>query len=192
MARTKSIDDAQLLERLSAVFQTYGYEGASLGRISEATGLQRASLYHRFPGGKVAMAEAVLDAAAQKVLDEVTAPLRTNAPPRERIVGMADEVDRFYLGGKMSCLLDSMSFAGSEESLTRRVEGAMSAWTAEIAAVFRAAGLDDDTARESAIEMMIRIQGSLVFARATQNREPFRRALATLPDLLPEIDPAQA
>jgi len=50
------ITDAQLTDALTDVFRTYGYEGATLSRISEATGLQRASLYHRFPGGKEAMA----------------------------------------------------------------------------------------------------------------------------------------
>ena len=44
------VNEDELLDRLTDVFRTYGYEGASLSKISEATGLQRASLYHRFPG----------------------------------------------------------------------------------------------------------------------------------------------
>ena len=54
------ITDGQLTEALTRVFQTYGYDGATLSRISDATGLQRASLYHRFPGGKEEMAKFVL------------------------------------------------------------------------------------------------------------------------------------
>ena len=58
---TTKITENQLLERLTRVFQDHGYQGASLSLIAEATGLGRASLYHRFPGGKTDMAVAVLD-----------------------------------------------------------------------------------------------------------------------------------
>ncbi len=54
------VNENQLLDRLTGVFRLHGYEGASLSRIAKATGLQRASLYFRFPGGKEEMAEAVL------------------------------------------------------------------------------------------------------------------------------------
>ena len=46
------------LDRITAVFRKWGYEGATLRMISEATGLGRASLYHHFPGGKDDMARA--------------------------------------------------------------------------------------------------------------------------------------
>ena len=184
MARAKSIDDQLLLRRLTEVFQTYGYEGASLGRISEVTGLQRASLYHRFPGGKLAMAEAVLDRAAEHVVHEVVAPLKAPGAPRQRIAEMAREVDRFYTGGKMSCLLDAMSFGGAEESLRRRVETAMLTWKNAIAEIAREVGLSEQQADERAVDAMIRIQGSLVFARATGDTQPFHRTLETLPDLV--------
>ena len=70
MALTK-INEDELLDRLTDVFRTYGYEGASLSRISEVTGLQRASLYHRFPGGKEDMAKAVLSRAGQWLINRV-------------------------------------------------------------------------------------------------------------------------
>ena len=37
---------------LGEVFRTYGFEGASLARISEGTKLGKGSIYHFFPGGK--------------------------------------------------------------------------------------------------------------------------------------------
>ena len=182
MPRHKSIDDDLLLDRLTEVFQTYGYEGASLGRISKATGLQRASLYHRFPGGKVAMAEAVLDRSASKVIDDVVAPLRGSGDRHDRLAAMAREIDDFYTGGQMSCLLDSMSFAGSDDSLRQRTEGAMVAWANAIEALARDAGLEPGIARERAVDALISVQGSLVYARVTGDVEPFRRHLDAMPD----------
>ncbi len=63
------VTEEELLDRLTSVFRTHGFEGASLSLISKATGLQRASLYHRFPGGKEEMAKAVfpLREIAQRV-----------------------------------------------------------------------------------------------------------------------------
>ena len=50
MARPQSVQDQDLMQRLSCVFRDVGYDGASLSILSEATGLKKASLYHRFPG----------------------------------------------------------------------------------------------------------------------------------------------
>lgn len=46
---------------LLRLFREYGYDGATLSKISQATGLGKASLYHHFPGGKDEMVETVLD-----------------------------------------------------------------------------------------------------------------------------------
>jgi TetR/AcrR family transcriptional repressor of lmrAB and yxaGH operons len=53
-----TITDAELLTKCTEVFRTYGFEGATMSRISAATGLEKGSLYHRFPGGKEEMAVA--------------------------------------------------------------------------------------------------------------------------------------
>ena len=54
----------RVLDQLIALFRRAGYDGVSISRISEATGLGRPSLYHYFPGGKDEMAHAVLAAAS--------------------------------------------------------------------------------------------------------------------------------
>ena len=45
---------------LMEVIRAKGFEGASMNDLAEATGLKKASLYHRFPGGKQEITEAVL------------------------------------------------------------------------------------------------------------------------------------
>ena len=54
------ISKDEVLDRLTKTFRTSGYDGASLARLSESTGIGRSSLYHYFPGGKEEMAQAVL------------------------------------------------------------------------------------------------------------------------------------
>ncbi len=59
MARAR-LDDAALLDHAVDVFRAYGFEGTSVNQMAAATGLEKASLYYRYPGSKdeIAMAAA--------------------------------------------------------------------------------------------------------------------------------------
>ena len=181
---TSRIDDNQLMGRLLEVFRVYGYEGASLSLISEATGLKRASLYHRFPGGKEEMAQAVLTNVDERFVGTILSPLTEAGDPGERVRRMAEGLQEFYRGGKRSCLLDSLSLGDSTEGVKQHVEGTCGVWIKSMAGVAREAGASAALARRRASEAFVRIQGSLVLARATGDTKPFRQALADLPDLL--------
>ena len=192
MISMTKITELELLNRLTAVFRTHGYEGASLSKISEATGLQRASLYHRFPGGKAEMAEAVLNRAGEWLQANALKPLTESGPPEGRLRQMARKLDEFYEGGKQSCLLDALSFGVEAGGIRDHQRAAMQAWVDAIATMLRESGLPPRTARERAQDALIRIQGSLVMARATGDPMPFRRTLRNLPqDLLRKSEPAQ-
>ncbi len=180
----QKIDDDALLDRLTKVFRLYGYEGASLSRISKATGLQRASLYHRFPGGKDEMATAVLARAGQWMAYRILAPLSGPGTPAKRIRLMADRLHEFYSGGRQSCLLDSLSFSPDQSELKRHVKEGMAAWAKALAAVAREAGLPAKRAQQRAEDAIARIQGTLVLARAMDDTGPFERTLRELPHVI--------
>ncbi len=175
------INEPELLSRLTDLFRTYGYDRASLSKISEVSGLGRSSLYHRFPGGKAEMADAVLTAADEWLGEYVLAPLGEPGDPSVRLEHMAKKVHEFYLGGQRSCLLDALSFAGEEGVIMEHVRASTTAWIRAITAVLKDAGLPARTARERAEDALVWIQGSLVLARATGNRSAFRRTLKALP-----------
>jgi len=178
------VKDEELLDRLTDVFRTHGFEGASLSRISEATGLQRASLYHRFPGGKEEMAQAVLERAGQWLVNRVLAPLTGPGKPADRIRKMAHELHLFYGGGKHSCLLDSLSFGCKENALKRHVREGMGAWVEALAKVAREAGVSPKKARQQAQDAISLLQGGLVMARVLNDTGPFERTLANLPHVI--------
>src|SRR5213595_2938683 len=50
--RPAKISDERLFQGLSDVFRRKGYDGTSYSDVMKATGLVKASRYHRFPGGK--------------------------------------------------------------------------------------------------------------------------------------------
>lgn len=183
MAITK-VNEDELLDRLTDVFRTYGYEGASLSKISEATGLQRASLYHRFPGGKEDMAKAVLERAGQWLTTRVLAPLSGPGKPEQRIRNMANELNLFYAGGKNCCLLDSLSFGSDNNEIRQHVQSGMNAWVEELAKVANEAGVSPKKARQQAQDAISQIQGTLVVARVMKDYGSFERMLSELPTTL--------
>src|SRR5687768_4803588 len=96
----------EVLNRLTRVFRESGY-AASLSQLSEATGLQRASLYHYFPGGKAEMAAAVIERSNRILEEQIIRPLLACGDPLTRLRAMARSLDRYFAGGTESCLLGS-------------------------------------------------------------------------------------
>jgi len=179
------LSEQQIVATLTDVFRTHGYEGASLKIIAKATGLARASLYHRFPGGKAEMAEAVMNRAQAWLESEALAPLREEfLPPRDRIRAMAVHLDAFYQSGKKSCLLDALSIGEPGSPLLRLTKGALDLWTRELAVAVAAAGFSQAEARDRAERAVILIQGALVVARVREDPAPFRQILAEMPEQL--------
>lgn len=181
MARPVIVEDSALLGKLSDVFRDVGYDGASLAMLAEATGLKKASLYHRFPGGKEDMARGVM-ACAEEWLDEhVLVPLQSGDHPAERIRTVIRHLDRFYAGGRQACLLNMLSSPREDRGpLAHRIKNAFKAWIAAFAGVLIEAGFDDVTAHDRAERAVALLQGSLVVSRGMGTTRPFRNGLANL------------
>ncbi len=182
---TTKVEPEAVIDRLTEVFRTVGYDGATLSKLSEATGLQRASLYHRFPGGKREMAEKVLSRAGARFQANILDPLASSVTPRERVQRMTKKIGAFYSGGNASCLLDSLSFGEGGDIFDAHIRDSFSSWIKALARlVAEATGCSKTKSRQRAEDAVIRIQGALVLGRGTGNTEPFRRMLRTLPEFL--------
>jgi TetR/AcrR family transcriptional repressor of lmrAB and yxaGH operons len=182
MARPQSMDDEALIERLSVVFQEVGYAGASLGMLADSTGLQKASLYHRFPGGKQQMAEQVLDTALSWFVAHVLHPLERDGDPRERLSEAGRNLDGFYGGGARACLLNMLASPRVEDGpFSPRIKEALLALIGAFRKLAMDAGLPPDRAGRHAERAVTLIQGSLVLARGLGSAAPFRNMLADLP-----------
>lgn len=185
MARKAMIENDALMDRLSATFREVGYEAASLALLSEATGLKKASLYHRFPGGKEQMGLEVLQEAGRWLGEHVLTPLAGKGTPRERIAAMTRELDSFYQGGKQACLLNLLSSPIGEDSpFKATIRQMFDAFIKALASVIAETGCPVSVAQERAERALVLIQGSLVLARGLGSTAPFHRALAALPEEL--------
>lgn len=181
-------DGGVLLDGLLTVFRRYGYEGATLTRFVAATGLQRSSLYHRFPEGKAQMAAAVI-AHAEAQLDRlVVAPLRAVGPLDRRLAAARSGLHRFYDDGRRSCLLDTLSVGTEDDvALQRRLRATADRLLEALAGVAREAGRAPEDAAARAQQALVDIEGAVVLARVTGSTTVFRDVLDRLPGLL--LDP---
>ena len=59
------VSDEVFLATALDLFRTYGFEGVSLKQLADATGLEKASLYYRYPGGKESIAMAAASEAVK-------------------------------------------------------------------------------------------------------------------------------
>jgi TetR/AcrR family transcriptional regulator, lmrAB and yxaGH operons repressor len=174
----------EVIERLMLVIRKFGYDGASLAELSQATGLGKSSLYHYFPEGKDDMVRAVLDHLHQTLDDVLFVPLRTPGPARARIEQMVETLDAFYRGGRESCVLGNLVLGTSLERFRKRLAVIFDAWIDALATVLVDGGLTKKVARARAEDAVMQIEGALILAHAMGDNALFARALRQLPKSL--------
>jgi AcrR family transcriptional regulator len=175
---------------LLRLFRQYGYDGATLAKISEATGLGKASLYHHFPGGKDEMVETVLDYLERWIDQNILQMLKGQGRPVVRLQQMCHRVNEVYDGGKQPCLSAILLLGSARDVFHDRVKALYQAWIAAIAEVLIAAGLDDTVAMQRGEDAVITIQGSLILSQGLHHSGSFQRVIERLPQQLCQgLDP---
>lgn len=185
MANVKKIDDETLMLRLAEVFKNYGYEGASLSLMSQATGLHKPSFYHRFPGGKAQMAEEVLNFANAWLEGEVFSMLRGVATPEKKMERFVRAMDQLYEGGNASCVLNMLAPPrGETESFSTLIAASFKQLLKALARLAQEKSVPKSQAEINAEQVIVELQGALVFTRGNANTAAFKRMLQRLPGIL--------
>jgi len=211
MARKAALGKNQMAERLAGVFCDYGYDGASLTLLADATNLSRASLYHHFPAGKQDMAACALGYSGMQFQKLILAPLmktggkatRQQARDQTARQQARDQTARqqagtaaltslrgvlhYYPGERPVCLMNILSLGSASALFGAQIKAAVGAWRAALARVLTVCGLKD--AEASAEAMIVSIQGALVLSRVLASREPLETAIEkTIQQITTEID----
>lgn len=179
----RNISESNLLDAVATLFRSNGFAAVSIADVASATGLQKSSLYHRFPDGKQQMAgEAARHLAVQ--FADALAPLRDEGPTRTRVRTAGRRLSDFYDGGRSNCLLEALSLADPGSDARTTVEQALAAWVGEFAHIARLNGATPMAATAAAQDAVASIQGARVVTRLSGDTAPFDRAIERLPDLL--------
>src|SRR5260221_2980153 len=170
----------EIVKKLSDVFRRDSYSGASLADLAAAVGLGKASLYQKFPEGKAQMGAEVLTEIGRSLANEVLSVLRQDAPPTVRFNQMLVAVGKFYNGGQLSCLIDTLSLGEAGKLYRTAPMDAIKQWEHALADL---AGETGQSAAKGAIwaeEGLITIEGTLGLARGQKDPQVFRRACRRL------------
>ncbi|MGL6340695.1 MAG: TetR/AcrR family transcriptional regulator [Waterburya sp.] len=173
----------KLILQLLELFRRYGYEGATLSKISQFTGLGKASLYHHFPGGKEDMVNAVLEYSENWLEEKILKPMRAQNNPRDRLNEICDRVNELYQGGEQCCIFNVLLLGEGKGLFQEKIKNSLKLWIEAIAEVLVAAGIEEKIAREQAEDAIAKIQGTLILARSLDDLEPFQRTLRQIKEL---------
>lgn len=163
------------------LFRQLGYDGVTLSKISQATGLGRASLYHHFPGGKDEMVKTVLIALEQELEQIALEMLQSEGDVLTRLQKMCDRISIAYDGGQKPCLLAALMLGSAKVMFQDQVQTLLQVWIEAIATVLMEAGMDKELARQRGEDGVIAIQGALVLVQGLGNPAPFQRVIQQLP-----------
>lgn len=178
--RRPSVSRSECISRLTKVFRSSGYARASLAELASATGLQRSSLYHYFPGGKAQMLKEVLDESDALFQRIVLTPLHAGTTPRERFAQLVKNLNRYYDSGKENCILGTLSAETFLDEVKDRVRGGFNQWVSALEPLFQDHGLSKKESGVRAHEVVAVVQGGLILARAMGRAQLFRTVLKRL------------
>jgi AcrR family transcriptional regulator len=182
--RPQKVEEEALLAGLMSVIRIKGYEGASLNELAAASGLQKASLYHRFPGGKQEIVAAVLDYVGKWVNENIYALLTNEKmPPAERLGKVIENIDLLYDHGKDVCILRALSMDTGVRLFGKQIQQSMSQWIAGFKHLGISLGFEATLAESTAYQTLIQVQGSLVVSKGMSTVDPFQNALVSIKNM---------
>jgi len=182
--RPQKVNNTELVKGLLNVFRSKGYDGASLNDLAVASGLQKASLYHRFPNGKKEIAAAVLKYVNEGIHEGIYEVLtNTSVSVNNRLTKVLANINVFYEEGEANCILRSMTLDSGIKLFKNDIKDGMEKWINAFTFLGKEVGFNDTKAMQEARETLIIIQGSLLVSKALGNLTPFKEALSKIENI---------
>ncbi len=167
----------QLITQLSDLIREKGFASLSISDIALATHLSKSSLYHHFPGGKVEMAQAVMEAALQSLGQKFSEVLENKKPAKQQLTQILKLLSDFYHAGEKNCLVDVMSVAPADPIIQAYLDKILAALLNVFTQILLNHGANKKTAHTDAVIIVSLLQGGLVLARASQNSDYFKKVV---------------
>lgn len=164
---------------LGEVFRRYGFEGASIARITEHTKLGKGSLYHFFPGGKEEMAVAVLCDIERWFETHIFSPLEKEAPAAA-IDTMFTAVGAYFRSGQRICLVGAFALEDTRDRFSVEVKRYFTRWVCALASALQRHGFSGSTAESTAKTVLAGIQGAIILTRSLDDPQHYAEVLTRL------------
>ena len=182
--RPQKVNDIELLEGLMQVLQSRGYDGASLNELAASSGLQKASLYHRFPEGKKEIALAVLDYVHNWIEKNIyNLLIDQSLHPDKRLNKVLKNIDDLYGKGTKTCILRALLIDSNEDFLGKKIQVSMNRWKDGFIVLGIDLGFSKKEATKKSIQTLINVQGSLVVSKGLYDLQIFKSSLKAIREM---------
>jgi len=182
----------RIVRSMAELLRVQGYAATGMNQLVAASGAPTGSIYHHFPGGKVAVAAAALretGAAYIQLLPLLLDPYDDLATGVEAAFVQAAE-DIETTGWANLCPVGTVTgeVAGSVPELRDVADEVIAGWVDEGTRYLTGRGLAPADARTLIYAVIAALEGGFILARGQQSREPLHaagRALAAYVATLP-------
>jgi AcrR family transcriptional regulator len=166
----------RIIVATNELFRRHGYNGTTLTQISEASAATIGSIYHFFPGGKTALAVAVIDATGavyRELFESIVAEADDPAAAymdfftgAAAVLEATDYIDPCPIG------TIAREVANTSEPLRAAAERAFDSWIDAAHAHLMTAGFPTDVAADLAIVFVATVEGTFVLSRTQRTTRP--------------------
>lgn len=176
----------RLIDTTARLLQTAGYHHTGLNQIVAESGAPKGSLYHYFPGGKVALAVAALDQSASQLAQALAQLCLPHPDPESAVAAVIDFFIRELEASNYTKGCPVATTTLEQAALTPEIRDACARayrlWQDGLEAYFAGHGIRQATFLAENLLMLI--EGALLLARAQHNCDPLRRLKTHLPTLI--------
>jgi AcrR family transcriptional regulator len=186
-----------ILGRAAEVFNRYGYAGASVSDLEEATGLRTGGIYRHFPGGKEGLAREAFRHAVRAFDERFEAAAATSGNAISRLNAIIDVYRRHAVEPPVPGGCPVMNTAiehdtGGSAELRRQARRAMDYWLGLVEAVVakgQALGELRRNPKPEAVATMVlsTMEGAIMLAGLYRDASYVERAADQLSSYLQEI-----
>jgi AcrR family transcriptional regulator len=183
----------RIVDATAELFRRQGYTGTGVKQIVAEANAPFGSLYHFFPGGKSELGEEVIRTSGAMYV-ELFATIAGAAPDVETAIadffdGAAETLRDTDYADACPIATVALEVASTSEPLRRATADVFEGWMAAATAYFTAAGIDEERARDVALEMLMLLEGAFLFSRAWKSTQPMevagRAAASAVREALP-------
>lgn len=179
--RPQKISDRQLTVNMLSILRARGYDGASLNDLALVGGLKKASLYHRYPGGKETLVQSVLDHYTSE-LEELVFNVLTNKKKKskKKLTTALNNLAMIFDEGGTNCLYRSLSLETGMNIFGAQIRDNCQNWLKSFETFGKDFGIKKKKSKLLAIESLIKIQGALVLSNIMGDRQVFKDMLDSI------------
>lgn len=170
----------RIIVATNELFRRHGYNGTSLSQISEASGATIGSIYHFFPGGKEALAVAVVGATGavyrelfESIVAEATSPAGAYI---DFFAGAAEVLEESGFIDPCPIGTVAREVANTSEPLRDAAKRAFDSWIIAARTHLTTAGVRPDLANELAPLFVATVEGMFVLSRTQRDTTPLHAA----------------